>query len=268
MNRFSIIALVVLFIALASCSESTLNPEDTIKKDTETLEIQTKQMSLVSKMTATWCHSCGSWGWDLFNNIINSTNRKAVFMAAYCSSTSGFYNSVAQEMYNNFTPGYGLPTFTLNGQNETVYVSGYVDDIKTRDNIISKVNENWNKEPIAGAGLAYTINENTVSLTAKVKFFAEAQGEYYLAAYLIEDGAKGFQSTRGETSHHYVLRGTADNKSFGEMISAGNISEGFETEKSYTFNTDEKINTDKLYIAVIIWKKTESGFEFVNAAVK
>ena len=43
------------------------------------------QRTLLTKVTATWCPSCGSWGWSFFEDIIEDNTGKATFMGAHHS---------------------------------------------------------------------------------------------------------------------------------------------------------------------------------------
>lgn len=270
LNKLSMaLALILSGFTFFACSEST--PTDTSKNDDnppQGLQVEEKQMALINKMTATWCGTCGTWGWDVFKEIIDETKGKAVLMGTYGSSASDMTNQTAQQFNFAFAPGTGYPAFCYNGQNFTQYVQGYVDSEATQETIIDKAAKFNRDKPIVNAGYEMLIEGNSLTINTRTRFFQQTEGKYYLGVYVIENGVGNEQAGRGYSNHLYVLRGTANETSWGEQVASGKIEAGFTGENSYSIEIEEDWNTDHLSAALVIWEKVGDKYIFVNAYTK
>src|SRR5690606_8655573 len=126
-------------------------------------------------------------------------------------------------------------------------------------------------EPLASAASELVIDGNDLTVNAKVQFWLATEGEYYLAAYLIEDGALNLQSGRGKAkvAHHGVLRASMANAAWGEKIAEGSIATDATFDKTFEFKvTDPKWDPKKFKIYNVIWKKVQNKYLFINASVQ
>ena len=150
----------VALTIFSSCKDdgSAVVVDDTTKKTEENtgpepIVVQEVNMSLINKLTATWCGPCGSWGWTLFQEIIDETHNDAVIMGTYGSSTSNYYNPAAAAFKQAQAPSAGWPAFCANGENRTAYSSnGGIYTATTKTNVVAEVAGFKAKEVIAGAG--------------------------------------------------------------------------------------------------------------------
>lgn len=232
-----------------------------------------KSLALITKLTGTWCGPCGTWGWEVANNLIAATeNGKALYMGAFVGVTANgnkkFKNATADVFNIAFaTPEYGgVPDFSVNGigrMPKTLSVSG------ATDTCMAVVNAFNATTPLASPANKMSISGNTVNVTAKAQFWSAGNGEYYLAAYLIEDGALNLQyGQNGTVPHHSVLRGTmSPGKHWGEQIANGAVTANQTFSKTFTFTvTDAEWDKTKFKVYTVIWKKNGSKYEFVNAS--
>lgn len=234
--------------------------------------------SLVHKVSATWCPPCGTWGWDLFNEIIAATKDKALFISPFPDNSSGwntnaFYSSTAVTFEKQLAVT-GYPSFGANMINNTDPNSSAAGGVKTtgvKNDIIKAVDAFALTTPVASSANAMKISGKDISVEARVEFWSAASGEYYLAAYMIEDKAlnaqNGQTTATGTTEHHDVLRGSMSTSAWGEMIGKGSIAAGTKYSKTFTFTvTDTKWDLKKFKIYTVLWKNTGSGYEFVNVS--
>lgn len=234
-----------------------------------------KSIALINKLTGTWCPPCGDWGWTLANELITETEGKALYVGIFVGGAANgnekFENATGDALEPIFaTLNYGgVPDFGANGIGKMVTVGGGVDDVQSKANIISTVNTFSATVPLASPANVMTISGNTVTVNAKVQFWSATSGEYYLAAYLIEDGAMNLQAGQsGTVAHHGVLRGSMSvNKPFGEQIANGSIAANQSYTKVFTFNVTENTwDKNKFKVYTVIWKKNGTKYEFVNAS--
>lgn len=234
-----------------------------------------KNISLVHKITATWCGPCGGWGWVLADDLIKESRGKALYVSLFTSKDSSngnyeFYNNTAYDVSRPFFKG-SYPDFGVNGiaHEDLNRPAIFVDEMLA--NIMMEVDSFAATEPLASAASELVIDGNDLTVNAKVQFWLATEGEYYLAAYLIEDGALNLQSGRGKAkvAHHGVLRASMANAAWGEKIAEGSIATDATFDKTFEFTvTDPKWDPKKFKIYNVIWKKVQNKYLFINASVQ
>jgi hypothetical protein len=236
-----------------------------------------ESIGLVNKISGTWCGPCGTWGWEMAEELITQTSGKALYVGIFVGQDSygndKFKNSTGSTLEGPFsTPAFGgVPDFGANAIGRMVSTpEGYVNTTQSKSNIITAINNFAATTPLASPASTMKVTGNTVTANAKVQFWSAATGEYYLAAYLIEDGAMNLQNGQsGTVAHHGVMRGSMSaGMPWGEQIAMGSIPANQTYSKTFTFTVAADANWDKtkFKIYTVIWKKNGSSYEFVNAA--
>lgn len=224
-----------------------------------------KFYSLFTKTTASWCANCGSWGWSLANAVNILYQGKAYCLSLYVpvSGDETFKNfmlvsEASKVLALNFGFGNELPAIRVNGSlfgNTLPEVTKAIDSM----NALS---------PQASVASLLERSGNTLELKAKVKFWAEATGEYYLASYVVEDEVINPQNPMGMVKHPHVLRASMTDGlsgTYGERIGTDNIPAGAEFDMNFSFKvTDSRWNQENLSVYSIIWKKESGRHKYVN----
>ncbi len=217
------------------------------------------QKSLITKITATWCPNCGSWGWTFFENIYEDNADKALIIAAHYSGE--LQTTVAADFATNFNVNY-QPYFIVGNENQNVTS---INVTAKRAVVQNLVDNNYELSPVVNAGLVVTKNGNTLDVQTKTRFFQNTDGEYYLGVYVIEDGVVNYQTNQGDDAvHKNVLRAGMSGSSFGELISIGSVSAETEITKDYSIDIIGW-NENNLEIATILWKKEGSSYIYENS---
>lgn len=248
----------------------------TLKASAQTPE--RKAMALLHKITATWCTPCGTWGWTLAEQLREQTSDKAIYIGLFASGSTAdrndeFYNQTAATLAHAFTFS-GYPSFGVNGlpYSQPSATSG-IDAELVKTDVLRAVDSFSALDPIAGAAGYYSIDGDQVMVRAKIRFWEAAEGSFYLAAYIVEDNAMNIQSGRSfndsEVPHHDVLRASMTSESaWGIPIDSSQVSGStdYNVDFSYTL-TDSTWDKDNLKVYLILWKKEQELYSFVNAAV-
>ncbi len=225
-----------------------------------------KNVALATKITATWCAPCGSGGWTTAEELLKIPYIKNDFMylGLFASTNNPTYqndkfaSTDARILAEAFTFS-GYPTFHINGANES---GDYF--------VLAQTIRNFAKQTtLVSAASEKAINGNTVTVNTNMKFWGAANGEYYLAAYLVEDGAMNLQNAQGDdpVAHRDVFRATMTPSVWGEKIVSGAITEGQTFSKTFTFNiTKSDWVKNNLEVYTVIWKKNGIKFEYVNGS--
>src|ERR1700752_2435008 len=116
MKKIYLFGILVAVLSLTNCKKETTAPP--ANTGAPSITVAEENTALVNKFTATWCGPCGSWGWDLFENVIEENANDAIYMGTYSSSSpsydnTDFYNTIADTFYNSFAPGKGIPAFCV-----------------------------------------------------------------------------------------------------------------------------------------------------------
>jgi hypothetical protein len=172
-----------------------------------------------------------------------------------------------QVLYNSFlsdrTNGGGVPSF-------------WVGDIKTTEP--DAMDMLLEQTPVAGIGIAHTIEGTTMTVNTQVAFFEDAEGEYYLSVLVLESGIDGSSSagayaqsgTANPSSyeHDFVLRASATEGNVYGMLILTDPANGETADNDFTITLDSSWNKT-VYPVAILWKKDESSspkYKFINAA--
>ncbi len=223
-------------------------------------EVSQVQKSVITKRTATWCPYCGTWGWELFEGLIEDNSEKAVLLAAHFGGSQLETTTSAEYLAN--LGGAGQPRFFLNNELQAASASTISD---TRASIKQQVDANYLLQPLANSGSYSSFDGNTLNIQTRTVFFQEAEGEFYLGVYLIEDGVLNSQAGQsGEVMHHYVMRDAATSTTFGDLLASGTIAAGTEYTSTYSVDVSGYV-PENLDVVTIIWKKEGATYLFVNA---
>lgn len=227
----------------------------------QTVDVPQSQIPVIVKVTATWCPTCGGWGWNFFENLYEDNREKAVVFADHYSGN--YQNSTAQAIASNFN-SVGQPVFFLNGNDENVTSSNQTNK---RSYFANQVNQITQNSPDVQTGIEASYSGNNLKIKYSTKFFNTLSGEYYLGIYPIEKSVIGYQASRGQNAdHRNVLRDELTGNPFGNLIASGEITSNSIFDGSLEMDLNG-YNPDNLEIATIIWKKEGNKYKVINSNI-
>ncbi|MEO1262017.1 MAG: Omp28-related outer membrane protein [Bacteroidota bacterium] len=222
-------------------------------------QVEQKQRTLLIKTAATWCPPCGTWGWDLFEGMIEDNEENALLIAVHHSGL--LENDINNDLFSNFGAVY-QPMFFVDETN----INATSSNASTkRSETAAAVTDVFNNQaPVANVGFTPTFANNKLSVNAKVKFYQETEGEFYLSVYLMEDGVIEFQQSIGNNAvHKKIIRSGFTDDTFGELVTTGSVSADQEFDMSFELQIGEVAGYD-YEVAGIIWKKENDKYLPVN----
>lgn len=245
-----------LFTLLAICAIA-------LQSSAQEITVEPVQLTLLTKKTATWCPPCGGWAWDTFENLLASNDEKAIVVAAHFSTSNDpLYNETAEQMIDAFEFFPGRPAFYTN----MALISGSGEAVETT--AADFVNTAYAQTPVAQTGIAATVDFTTDLLTidTKTEFFQKGNGEYYLAAYLVDKEVIATQAGQGNDAvHKNVLRDELTGSTFGNVLVEGSVAVGTTFEQTFSMDVAADVDLDNMSFMTVIWKKNGDSYEFVNA---
>lgn len=220
-----------------------------------------EQQTLITKVTATWCSNCGTWGWSFYEGLSEDNDDKALLIKAHYSGD--LQNAIGTEMGNNFNVS-GQPRFIVNNTDKNAN-SGNIGSLRT--SIESEVDNNFIQTPSVNAGVSVSLDNNELTINVKTKFFEAVSGEYYTNVYLVEDNVIANQSGQSNTtSHQDVVRAAAHSSTFGQLVVNGNAGMGMEVNHSYTVDVNSNWDVDNLEFMAVVWSKSDNTYNFENGS--
>lgn len=215
--------------------------------------------SVVWKFTETWCGPCGTWGWDLANEILNDIGDKGYYVGVMGSSTPTSMNANCYDAFvNNFEVA-GYPTFTVNNTESGTSISS----------VKSKYDAFAASTPVASSAGIFEIVGNEILVNANTKFWSDADGNYFLAAYIVEDKVVATQyGQSGNVEHHHLMRGTmmSNNSPWGQTVASGSISANSEYPHTFSKTFDANAwNKDNIEIILVLYKYDGNTYNVVNS---
>lgn len=224
------------------------------------------QKTLLTKRTATWCPLCGGWGWNFATALEDKNNPNTILIRAHYSGD--LQSTAAQQITSNFDAVY-QPEFYINEVNGNAGSSTWQSKV---DDFISEVDKNAEKTPNISFFATSSITENTVNIGANAEVLKDLNGDYYFAAYLLEDNVVNFQASRGaNTIHKNVLRQSFTADVFGEKMGEGPLSKGDFAKLDKTITPQGGNLEERIFkILLVVWKKEGSKYlveniDFYNA---
>lgn len=222
-------------------------------------QVEEVQKTLIIKKTATWCPYCGTWGWDFFDDVRQDNAGKAVFWAAHYGG-SMLENPTSTEIVSNLSGG-GQPKFYLNTELQNVSSGNTASARITFQNAVDTA---YLQAPVANVGIDATYEGDLLTVHSKSRFFQDADGEYYLGLYLVENDLLAYQAGQNtEVMHSSVLRKALTPTTYGTLLADGPVAAGTEFEHEYTVSFAGTPVTS-LEVAGVIWKKTGAQYTVVN----
>ncbi len=219
------------------------------------------QKSVITKITATWCPPCGGWGWDLFHDLVADNSDKALVIANHYSGLLA--NDTAEGITDNLGAN-GQPKFYIGNTDQGASSSNAATK---RTEIQNTIDANYATAPVVNAGILATLDGTELTVNTNTHFFQDAEGEFYINAYIVENNVIEFQATQGAGAvHENVLRTGIHSDFFGEPIIDGAVTAGTEFSHTFTTELDSSWDLDNLTVAIIIWQKnnTIGTYTFTN----
>ena len=235
----------------------------------QTINVPTDHKTILMKFTADWCGPCGSGGWTMMNGFVsdaNSGSLHAIPVAFHTSSSTTTTLNVGNTNWgamdgNLDTKVTGIPSFVVGRKNMAQSSSGVTNEVSSATSGAAEAN--------AGFIATYDAANKKIDVQTKVKFFGNATGDYYLAVYLYEDNIHAYQngSAAGGSNaiHNHVLRIPANPGIWGKKIPAGPYTATSEFSDNFIINMQTGWDINEMHVFTVIWKKTGSTYEVVNA---
>ena len=217
-----------------------------------------KKKPIVSKVTATWCPNCGSWGWDYMEALKEEFNDgTAILLGVHHSGD--LENPVSDWFAKNLKNSYQPQFFVNNGQ-ISVGSGNWQNRITDMREMVDEI-RNTNAASAFDFEVAFVDNDNQIQSTVNISPLNKSEGDYYFAVYVYEHNVVNFQSQQGSNAMHpWVLRNVISENYWGDSFTMGTSSMEFSFDMSNT-NWDK----DNVGLLAVMWEKVGNDYIVDNA---
>ena len=222
------------------------------------------QSSLITKISATWCSPCGGWGWDMFHDLIVDNEEKATLIAVHHSGE--LQTTTSSAFADNFMIT-GQPQFFIGNVKQSINSSSAA---AKRTEIQTAVNAIADTAPIVNTGISATYTDGTqeINVNTQTEFFQDADANYYLGLYIVNDGYVGFQQNQGANAQHEkVLVASFTTSHFGDQLTTGAVTDGTVIDGMYAIAIEPEWDMEKLEVISIIWSEVDGVYTYVNSNI-
>ena len=197
----------------------------------------------VMEFTGTWCAQCPD-GATVLNYLVDRQYKGKAFALAFHNNDE-YTLPQEQELFNMFRWS-GYPAYVTDMRDMGLLNEGGCDrSIET---------SLYDSPTCCGVALesSYDEESGTVSVTARLS--SAKSMNYRMAAYVVEDKVKGRQTmstgqVQEDYTHRHVVRKMLSATVLGDGL--GEVREGAEVTRTYTFTVDESWKTANLSVAVL-----------------
>jgi len=222
-----------------------------------------KNTPLISKRTADWCPSCGTWGWEFKTAILEEISAEdATIVVLHHSGSLANETSIA---ITEALGGVSQPKFYLNGTDLATSAGTWTDKLVELKADVSAMNL---EIPDFGIDIHGYLGASANEVVAEIELHVNqaVEGEYYIGTYLLTNDFIHNQAGNSSSAEHKkLLLDEFSGNPFGRLIGNGPILEGV-TDFSIT-STFDNLPDAQTDIAIIIWKKDGDNFSIVNTGV-
>lgn len=226
-------------------------------------QAQQTKTPVFSKVTATWCPRCGTWGWDFMEEMKDMYNNgsEAVILGVHYSGN--LRNPTAEWFADNLQP-LGQPVFFLNNTDRNIG-SNWSGSVPSLQADIEALNAEEPSQKFSFASAYINEDSEIVANVTKSPANFDSNSEYYFGVYVFENNVQETQSPIGTASHPNVLRDVMSDNFWGDMVQEQNITE--DITEQFTMPLNSNWDANNVGLVAVLWKKDGSNYLIENSSV-
>ena len=225
------------------------------------LSAQAQSIAVFSKVTATWCPNCGTWGWDLMEAMKAeyANGNEALILGVHYS---GDLKNPTAEWFAQNLNAQGQPQFFVDNTRISVGSSNWQSQMATIEEMIA------NDQPKNTAQFkfvnAFINGQGEIETNIEFEPLSEVpENDLYFAVYIFENNVLNSQAGLGGTTaeHPNVLRRAISASPEGELFAtAGNSVTTLGATANFKATVQDNWQPEELGLLAIAYEKTDDGF--------
>lgn len=197
----------------------------------------------VMEFTGTWCAQCPD-GATVLNYLVDRQYKGKAFALAFHNADE--YSIPQEQEFQKMFKWSGYPAYVTDMRDMGLLNEGGCD--KTIEKSL------YDTQTHCGVAVESLYDPATGNVTVKARLASGKTMNYRLAAYVVEDKVKGRQTLgtgqiKEDYTHRHVVRKMLSSTVLGDGL--GEVRDGNEAVKTYTFTADGSWNVENLSVAVL-----------------
>ena len=223
--------------------------------------VQAQRTAVVSKVTATWCSRCGSWGWDFMEAIKDDyADEDAEALPLGVHYSGKLVNPVSQWFASNLDAS-GQPQFFVNNEFISVGSSTWRTQVDALKTMISGLGTNPSNSVLEFVNTRIIDNDGNHNVSIRINPISDVQNEHYLAVYVFENNVIEEQASVGPMANHpNVLRDVISDNNFGDLYMAPGDAARAEEVLNFVYTPDPSYKIENLGVLAIMWEKIGNDY--------
>lgn len=232
-----------------------------------TIALNAQKRAVISKVTATWCPNCGSWGWELAEElkaIYAGDDSDALLLGVHHSGD--LENPVADWFATNLDFSY-QPQFFVNDEFLNIGSNNWSQKVQELSAMAEEfVSSAESQSNFSFRGPHYVDPDGNFNVTIDIDAMDDPQNEFYIAVYVYENNVVNRQSNQtGDVEHPNVLRDVISTNNFGDKY----LTPGFGGKPAQTvkfkWEANPDYNSDNIGFLAIMWEKDGDRYILDNS---
>ena len=227
------------------------------------LSAQSQNTAIFSKVTATWCPNCGTWGWSFMEEMKKEYNggEEALILGVHFSGN--LQNDVSKWWAQNLK-SVGQPQFFVNNNRINAGSSSWQSKITEVEALVTDFGASNNG--ITTFVNAYINGQGEIETNLVNQPIPTSENDQYFNIYVFENNVEDVQSGQsGMVMHPNVLRASLFDVNEGNLIPGGTVSIASPSDYNYTYTVDPNWNPENLGLLAVLWEN-ENGSLVLKSA--
>ena len=219
--------------------------------------------SVITKVTATWCPNCGTWGWDYFEELkdVYANSSQTTLLGVHHSGD--LRNSVSSWYANNLNFTY-QPQFYHNNFPLNVSRNNWEDKVEEAEELVDQFSAET-------SGVSFSFEKAYVDngdIVCNVNFNASNKSlvDNYFAIYVFENNVMNNQSSRGMSLHPNVLRDVMSDNNQGDLFTGEDENGASVFSKEYRMTLDNSWDADNVGLLAVLWTEENGNYVLDNSS--
>ncbi len=220
-----------------------------------------QRTAVMSKVTATWCTNCGTYGWSLMEDLKSEYQANGTDALVLGVHYSGNLQSDLGKWFSSNLGFFGQPQFFVANERYPVTSGSWQTQIEgIREGISRYVNDD---PSFTSTSIRTSDNIDTngdFNISIDVSHDGNTSEDLYLSVYIFENNVEDVQaSQQGVVMHPNVLReSVTDEFSGDQIVSVGDAAQDMNFNYTWTPNSD--YNIDNVGVLAIVWRKVGDDY--------
>lgn len=282
MKKISLVSIAAICLVFAACNKPDNpvqeNGVELLCSDPSSLSNgepgylclnpQTDKKALALYFMSTDCPGCGSWGTDLFHDLLEENKGKVVPMQVHIKYSDpfivpGLSDSLTKLYYPNYTPFNMIEDYPVTNRFQVNY---NLEDAKQKaavkiDDIISKAHE-------VSPALNWKLHYSEIEIHYGVRFEQNSDAQYSFGIYVVEDSLEWNQAgnTKRPYYHDNTIRAAVAG-AFGPSLNSEPVKAGQTKLGILKTPLIGYWKKEDLHLLGVVWKLDKSGKRSIVNAI-